>query len=63
MNELILYCIIIGVVINLLTMLNKEIREYWFEWGVLGFVVQMIFSTIFFPLIAYVITKERFTQE
>lgn len=51
----------LGLIVNVYTMFDKEMRGYWFEWGFLGFIIQMAFSVALFPLVLWVLIKEKFT--
>jgi hypothetical protein len=58
MSEWILCYCVIGLIVNLLTMINAEIRECFFEFGVIGFFLQLVISILFFPWIAFVMLGE-----
>ena len=53
MADSILIYLVIGLVVNVLTMLDSEIWEYWIEFGIFGFLFQLAFSIVFFPLVLY----------
>lgn len=51
MNEWIVFYMLIGLLINIASMFNKDVRGYWVEFGVIGFIFQLVISVVFFPLI------------
>lgn len=53
MSDAFLIYLIIGIAVNFLTMFDSEIWDYWIEFGIAGFFIQLAFSVIFFPLVLY----------
>lgn len=49
---------LIGLVVNVITMLNKEVWEYWIEFGVFGFIIQLTVSSLLFPLVLIALSRE-----
>ena len=55
--------ILIGIIVNVITMFNKDIWEYWIEFGAVGFLFQLAISAIAFPIILFVLAKEKLSKE
>lgn len=56
-GDFITYYSLIGLAVNIATMFNDEIRESWFEFGFLAFIVQLAVSTVAFPLVILIIIE------
>ena len=52
-----MYYMIIGLSFNTATIADNDIREYWFEFGLGGFFIQLIFSSLLFPIAFYAYVK------
>ena len=62
MTDLIIYYVIAGLFFNIGTMCNSELIDYWLEWGLSGFVAQLVLSTALFPLLIFVMIKDLVTN-
>lgn len=57
MSEYVLMYMVIGLSVNVGTMANEGIKECFFEWGLVGFVFQLLLSAAVFPLILFYIVR------
>jgi hypothetical protein len=66
MSELLMmiapYYLTVGLIFNLLTMLNEEIRDYWVEFGFFGFIIQLIVSTVAFIFFVVPVSQELWQE-
>lgn len=51
--DIFMYHMIVGVAFNIATVADNDIRPYWFEFGLGGFVIQLFFSSLLFPIALY----------
>ena len=58
MGEFIFYYFVAGLMVNLFTMISDDIREGFFEFGIIGFFLQLLLSTVFFPWVVMACVKE-----
>lgn len=50
----------IGLAFNFGTMIDDDIRECYFEFGVMGFFIQLIVSSLVFPLVIYLVVSDYY---
>jgi len=63
MDDLIIYYAVAGLFFNIGTMCDSERLDYWVEWGIGGFIAQLVLSIALFPLIMFVMFKGASTSD